>query len=135
MVTCIVIQGQAQSKRWFKITNVPSRLLKLPWSSILVGLFGVCILVLILVVAASTFSDGLSIDKIGSWTFLLGSVILVCGYYHLVYVLPRMAKDAEARISMEALRVSSWLVIFGLIIIVLGVLHLMGILPPMVWRN
>jgi uncharacterized membrane protein len=108
--------------------------LKISWTSILIGV-GVGILLLILIIAAGTFLNLPSVDQIGSLTFLLGSVVLVCGYYHLVYVLPRMAKDMETRVSMEALKVSFWLVIFGLIIIVLGVLYLMGILPPLTWRT
>jgi hypothetical protein len=67
--------------------------------------------------------------------FLVGSIILICGYYHLIYVLPIMSKDVETRLSMEALRVSFWLVIFGLIIIILGFLHLMNLLPPPAWRT
>ena len=96
---------------------------------------GVGILLLVLILAADTFLNVPSVDQIGSLSFLLGSAVLVCGYYHLVYVLPRMAKDMETRVSMEALKVSFWLVIFGLVIIVLGVLHLMDILPPLGWRT
>ena len=110
---------------------------KWPTSKILLFLstaVGVCIVASILGITLYVFLDSSSVDKAASLALLLGSSILVCGYYHLVYVLPRMAKDMETQISMEALRVSFWLVIFGLIIIVLGLSHLMGILPPMVSR-
>jgi len=86
------------------------------------------------IIGASVFFFATVIDGIAFLSFLLGSIILAVGYYHLVYVLPKMAKDMETRISIEALRVSFWLVIFGLIIIVLGILHLMGLLPPPGWR-
>ena len=76
-----------------------------------------------------------SVYGIASLAFLLGGLLLIFGYYHLVYVLPRMTKDVETRVSIEALRVSFWLVIFGLIIILLGLLHLMNILPPSGWRT
>jgi len=114
-----------------------SAITKWPTSKILFFLstaIGVCIVASILGITVYVFLNSSSIDKTASLALLLGSSILVCGYYHLVYVLPRMAKDMETRISMEALRVSFWLVIFGLIIIVLGLLHLMGILPPTVSR-
>jgi ABC-type multidrug transport system permease subunit len=65
---------------------------------------------------------------------LLGVLIVVAGYYHLIYKLPKMAKDVETRLSIEALRVSFWLVIFGLIIIILGLLYLMDVLP-LGWRS
>jgi amino acid permease len=67
---------------------------------------------------------------IASLAFLFGGLLLAYGYYHLVYVLPKMTKDVETRISMEALRASFWVVIVGLIIIVLGLLYLMNLLPP-----
>jgi uncharacterized membrane protein len=66
-------------------------------------------------------------------SLLLGSLILICGYYHLIYMLPKTMREMETRISMEALRASYWLVIFGLVIIVLCLLHLMGVLPPVEW--
>jgi hypothetical protein len=95
---------------------------------------GIMIVALIPIIAAYILYAS-SIDIIPSLAFLLGGVILACGYYHLVYVLPRMAKDIETRLSMEALRVSFWLVIFGLIIIILGFLYLMNLLPPFGWRT
>ena len=97
------------------------------WAGI-IGLFTLALIFIIAVVYAGLILS--SVDQIGALAFLLGSAVLVCGYYHLVYVLPRTGKDVETRVSMEALRVSFWLVIFGLIIIVLGLLNLMNILPP-----
>jgi Ca2+/Na+ antiporter len=77
----------------------------------------------------------LSMDPTKLLPLLLGSLILICGYYQLIYKLPKMTKDIETSISMETLRASFWLVIFGLVIIVLGLLYLMGILPPTAWRT
>lgn len=89
---------------------------------------GILFAVLVFVLAPSTYA-------VASLAFLLGGLILAFGYYHLVYVLPRMAKDMETRVSMEALRASFWLVVFGLIIIVVGLLYLMNMLPPQIWRT
>jgi hypothetical protein len=91
---------------------------------------GICIVASILGITIYVSLSSSFVDKTASLALLLGSSIMVCGYYHLVYVLPKMAKSMETQISIEALRVSFWLVIFGLVIIVLGLLHLMGILPP-----
>jgi membrane protein YdbS with pleckstrin-like domain len=72
---------------------------------------------------------------VASLALLLGGLILAFGYYHLVYVLPKMVKymetrtDIETRINIEALRASFWLVAFGLVIIFVGLLYLMKILP------
>ena len=40
-------------------------------------------------------------DIIAIVAFLLGGLILVCGYYHLIYKLPRMTKDVETRIRWK----------------------------------
>lgn len=95
---------------------------------------GIIFVALILIFSLYIFFNPPSVGNIASLAFLLGGIILVCGYYHLIYVLPRMTKDMETRLSMEALRVSFWLVIFGLIMIVLGILYLMNLLPPG-WRT
>jgi len=87
---------------------------------------GIVLILLMLFLAPSRY-------KIAFLAFLLGGIILVCGYYHLIYILPKMTKDIEARISMEAIRTSFWLVIFGLIMIILGLLYLMNLLPPAGW--
>lgn len=87
---------------------------------------GMVIVALIFFFAPSTYA-------IASLAFILGGLVLVCGYYHLVYMLPKAAKDMETHISMEALRASFWLVIFGMIIITLGLLYLMNLLPPPGW--
>lgn len=88
---------------------------------------GIALLVLMLVVTVLAFFFA---PPIASLAFLLGGLILVCGYYHLIYLLPKVAKDTETQINMEALRASFWLVIFGMIIITLGFLYLMNLLPP-----
>jgi uncharacterized membrane protein len=61
------------------------------------------------------------IDPLTVLALFGGSLLIVCGYFHLVYVLPRLSKDVEASVSMQALRASFWLVMFGLIIIVLAI--------------
>jgi len=86
----------------------------------------VIIIVLVFLLVPSTYA-------IASLALLLGGIILACGYYHLIYVLPKMTKDMETRISMEALRTSFWLVMFGLVMIILGLLYLMNLLPPPGW--
>jgi hypothetical protein len=80
-------------------------------------------------IVVCVFARASSRYAIASLAFLLGGLILIYGYYHLVYVLPRIMKDMETRVSIEALRASFWLVIFGLVIILLGLLYLMKILP------
>jgi len=62
--------------------------------------------------------------RMASLVYILGGLIVIFGFYHLVYVLPRMAKDMETRISLEAHRASFWLVIFGLVIIVLSCVYM-----------
>jgi len=91
-----------------------------------IGIFIILLILLIFLLAPSTYAIAFS-------AFLLGGIILVCGYYHLIYKLPKMTKDMETRISMEALRTSFWLVIFGLVMIILGLLYLMNLLPPPGW--
>ncbi len=80
-----------------------------------------------------------SISKVGTFAILIGSAILGTGYYHIIHVLPRMARDVKTgiaedsvnRANMQATRVSSWLVIIGLVIILLGLLELMGVIPTL----
>lgn len=95
-------------------------------------LFEIIILavLLLLIPLLSTFAPSLIPMKL--LPLLVGILIVLVGYYHLIYKLPRISREFETRLSMEALRVSFWLVIFGLIIIVLGVLYLMDILPQCV---
>jgi len=84
------------------------------------NVIGIIFLVLVPIGAFFVFLSPSSIGEPFFSAFLIGGLLILCGYYHLVYVLPRMGKDIEARISMEALRASFWLVMFGLLIIVLA---------------
>lgn len=97
------------------------------------SLVGIVFLLLVPIAAFLVFPSPASISELLSLAFLIGGLLILCGYYHLVYVLPRMGKNIEARISMEALRASFWLVIFGLVVVVLafvfGFLLWMGKLP------
>jgi hypothetical protein len=93
-------------------------------------------IIFIVLLPISTFVVVLSrssIESIGYIAIFMASLLIVCGYYHLVYVIPRMSKDVEARVSMEALKASFWIIMFGLIIVVLVVvlsfLFLMGFAP------
>jgi heme/copper-type cytochrome/quinol oxidase subunit 4 len=94
---------------------------------------GIVFLLLLTIAAFLAFLGPASIGKLCILAFWIGGLLILFGYYHLVYVLPRMSKDVETRISMEALRASFWLVIFGLVLVVLafvlGFLLLMGKLP------
>lgn len=96
------------------------------------------VLILIVVVIYAILSVVVSsINVIGTFTIFLGTAILISGYYHLIYVLPGMAKEVKtglaeellSRVCMQAVRVSFWLVILGIVIIFLGSLHLMGVIP------
>jgi len=106
------------STKWQNYGNL------LKWISILIFL---CLLLLLIPMILYYFTYLQEPAKL--LPLLLGIPLVLFGYIHLVYILPRMAKDAETRLSMEALRASFWLVIFGLILILFGVLSLMGILP------
>lgn len=68
-------------------------------------------------------------SKTSSIAIILGGILLMSGIYNLTYLLPRMTKDVEVRVSMEALRASFLIVLIGLIIILLGVLNLLNVLP------
>jgi Na+/melibiose symporter-like transporter len=81
------------------------------------------------------FTNNPSTYSTASLTFLLGGLILLVGYYHLVYVLPEMTKDGETRVSVQALRASFWLVAFGLAVVLIGILFLMNILSPWTWHT
>ncbi len=78
-----------------------------------------------------------SATHVASIAFFLGSAVLVCGYYHLVYVLPKVAKEAKMGIGEELeSQVITWgargsfsLIVLGFLIILLGLLNLMGIIP------
>ena len=99
------------------------KMMKVGWAALVVGI--------LIIACTSVFVD----EK--PWTGLLavtfGICILGIGYYCLVSVLPRKAKETDTSISMTALRASSWLVIGGIIIIFLGFLYLMGVIPPPGW--
>ena len=70
---------------------------------------------------------------IGLLAVVIGICVLATGYYCLIWVLPKKAKETDTSISMTALTASFWLVIGGIIISVLGFLHLMGVIPPAGW--
>ena len=97
--------------------------MKVGWVVLVVG---------ILIIACASVSVN---DK--PWTGLLavtfGFFILGIGYYSLVSVLPKKAKETDTSISITALRASCWLIIGGIIIILLGFLYLMNIIPPSGW--
>ena len=72
---------------------------------------------------------------IGLLAITFGIFILGVGYYCLVSVLPKKAKEKDTSISIIALRASFWLVIGGIVIIFLGFLYLMGVIPPLGWEK
>ena len=99
------------------------KMMKVGWAAVVVGI--------LIIAYGLMFVDG------KPWTGLLavtvGIFILGIGYYCLVSVLPRKAKEIDTSISLTALRASFWLVIGGIIIIFLGFLYLMGVIPPPSW--
>lgn len=94
---------------------------------------GIIFITLIPIAALVAILFRSSIELIGFIAIFIASLLIVCGYYHLVYVIPRMGKEVDARVSMEALKASFWIIMFGLIIVVLVVvlsfLFLMGFAP------
>ena len=100
-----------------------NKIMKVGWAALVVGI--------LVIACASVFAD----EKpwIGLLAVTFGTFILGIGYYCLVSVLPRKAKEIDSSISMTALRASSWLVIAGIIIVFLGFLYLMSVIPPPGW--
>ncbi|MCS7115223.1 MAG: hypothetical protein RMJ15_08565 [Nitrososphaerota archaeon] len=84
----------------------------------------IAIMLLIFYLNAETLAS-----KTSTIAIILGGMLLMSGLYNLTYLLPRMTKDAEVRVSMEALRASFLMVSIGLVIIFLGVLNLLNVLP------
>jgi hypothetical protein len=113
--------------------DTPGNSTKKPMMPVLMQLIGIIFIILIPIAAFVAILLRSSIELIGFMAILTASLLIVCGYYHLVYVIPRMSKDVEARVSMEALKASFWIIMFGLIIIVLVIvlsfLFLMGFVP------
>lgn len=66
---------------------------------------------------------------IGLLAVTIGIGVSATGYYCLISVLPKKAKEADTSVSIIALRASFWLVISGIIMSFLGFLHLMGVIP------
>jgi len=90
-------------------------LAKIP-KGIVIGFVLLLLSIAIILVSFGSFSIS-KLCIVGIW---VGGLLTLFGYYHLVYVLPIMGKDVDARISMESLQASFWLVMLGLVIIVLS---------------